>query len=543
MVAMTDNRAEEVLEDFKQLSGDRGTWESHWQEIAERALPSFSNTFNFNSYRTAGGKRTEQMYDATAGVALKRFAAILDSLLTPRNATWHRIIPEDPGLSKDRQTRLWFEELNRLLFRYRYAPKANFAAQNQQNYLMLGAFGTGVVFTDALDAEPGIRYRALHLGEVYFRENHQGIVDTAFRRFELTARQAVQKWDENGLPEKIVEAAKKKPGTKFWFVHCVKPREDYDPERLDARGMPFASYYVSEEGRITVQEGGYRSFPYAIGRYEQSPGEVYGRGPAMDVLPAIKVLNEEKKTMLKQGHRAVDPVLLAHDDGALSNFSMKPGALNGGAMTQDGKRLVDVLPTGNLAVGQEMMNDERALINDAFLVTLFQILVETPQMTATEVMERTREKGILLAPTVGRQQSEYLGPLLEREIDVLNQQNLLPPLPPALAEAGGAYRIEYDSPLSRAQRAEEVAGLMRTLESTLNVVNVTQNPEPLDWFDWDTIVPEVAEIQAVPERWMRAREEIAQMRAQRAQQQETNTAVDAAPGAAAMVNALSKAKQ
>lgn len=43
------------------------------------------------------------------------------------------------------------------------------------------------------------------------------------------------------------------------------------------------------------------------------------------------------------------------------------------------------------------------------LVTLFQILTETPQMTAAEVVERTNEKGILLAPTVGRQQSEYLG--------------------------------------------------------------------------------------------------------------------------------------
>ena len=36
------------------------------------------------------------------------------------------------------------------------------------------------------------------------------------------------------------------------------------------------------------------------------------------------------------------------------------------------------------------------VINDAFLVTLFQILTETPEMTATEVIERTREKGALL---------------------------------------------------------------------------------------------------------------------------------------------------
>jgi hypothetical protein len=42
-----------------------------------------------------------------------------------------------------------------------------------------------------------------------------------------------------------------------------------------------------------------------------------------------------------------------------------------------------------------MMLEEQALIKDTFLVSIFQILSENPEMTATEVMERTREKGIL----------------------------------------------------------------------------------------------------------------------------------------------------
>ena len=189
------------------------------------------------------------------------------------------------------------------------------------------------------------------------------------------------------------------------------------------------------------------------------------------------------------------------------------------------------------------MDDERALINDAFLVTLFQILVDTPQMTATEVMERTREKGILLAPTVGRQQSEYLGSLIEREVDLLVRQGLVPAPPPALVEAGGSYRVEYDSPLSRAQRAEEVAGVMRTIETTLNIVNVTQDPAPLDHFDWDIIVPEVAEIQAVPQRWMKAMDQVNKIRLDRRQQQNQEQAVNAMPGTAAVMNANTKAQE
>jgi hypothetical protein len=535
-----DSTAQDILEELGQLTGDRGNWESHWNEIAQRVLPAYVNTFQTNSFRSPGEKRTEYIFDSTASVALKRFGAILDSLLTPRNTTWHRLLPSDPYLAKDRSVKLWFEEATRILFRHRYAPMANFASQNQQNYLSLGAFGTGCVFVDQLRNEPGLRYRAVGLGEIYFKENHQGLVDTAYRRFELTARQAQQQWGD-ALPKSIAECQNK--NQKFWFVHCTKPREDYDRDRLDAKGMPIASYYVAEEGQVLLAEEGFTSFPYAISRYEQAPGEVYGRSPAMDVLPAIKTLNEEKKTLLKQGHRAVDPVLLLHDDGVLSDFSLKPGALNYGGVDSNGRRLVDTLPVGNIAVGKEMMDDERAIINDAFLVTLFQILVETPQMTATEVMERTREKGILLAPTIGRQQSEYLGPLIEREVDLLVRQGLLPPPPPVLLEAQGEYRVEYDSPLSRAQRAEEVAGIMRTIETTLGVVNVTQNPEPLDHFNWDAIVPEIAEIQAVPQRWMRAMDQVQAIRQGRQQQAEQQQAINALPGVAAVTKAQAVAEE
>lgn len=533
-----ENLACEIVANFERLSGARGTWESHWAEIADRLIPSHRNKFTARgNTSTPGAKNTEFIFDSTASVALDRFAAILDSLLTPRNSTWHRLMASDPVLNRDRQVKLWFEEVNRLLFKYRYAPKANFASQNQQNYLSLGAYGSGCVFIDKLHArEGGIRYRNIHLGEVYFQENHQGIVDSCYRYFAVSARNAKQKpeWAKE-LPARIKDCTN--PDQEFMFIHCVMPRTDKDPKRVDFKGMDFASYYVNVEEKKIVEERGHNVFPYGISRYQQAPNETYGRSPAMSVLPAIKTLNEEKKTLLKQGHRALDPILLIHDDGIADGFSMRPGALNPGAITADGRPLVQALQTGNIAVGKDLMDDERIIINDAFLVRIFQILTETPAMTATEVMERTKEKGILLAPTIGRQQSEYLGPTIERELDVLAEQRMLPPMPRALIEAKGEFRIEYDSPLSRAQRAEEASGLMRTIEVALNVVNVTQNMEPLDHFNWDVIMPAVGEIQGVPYQWMKSMEQVAMIRAQRAEQAQMQTAIQAGPSAAAMMKA------
>lgn len=529
--------AQQVLKEFDELSGERTNWESHWTEIAQLFDPSSQHLFQSFGNRTTGEKRNEFIFDSTAPLALSRFAAILDSLLTPRNQTWHRIMPSDPYLAKQRRVRLYFEEANQLLFKYRYAPKANFSSQNQANYKALGAYGTGCLFTDSLKAERGLRYRAVNLGEIYFAENHQGIVDKAVRRFELTARQAVQKWPKTIGDEIRKMSESNQSEVKIEFVHCVKPRNDYDPERVDEKGKPWGSYYVCKKDKKLVADEGYETFPYAISRYTQVAGEVYGRSPAMDVLPAVKTLNEEKKAVLKQGHRALDPIYLLHDDGIMDTMSAKPGAMVSGAVSADGRPLVHTLQPGNIVAGKELMDDERTIINDSFLITIFQILTENPQMTATEVMERTREKGILLAPTIGRQQSEYLGPLIEREMDLLSQQGLLPSMPEELLEAAGEYKIEYDSPISRAQRAEESSGIMRTLEAALNIANITQSPAPLDFFNLDVIMPELADNNGVPSRWMKTIQEVQKLREGRTQQMQQEQMINAAPGMAAIMKA------
>lgn len=540
--------AEDALAEFAQLRTPREmAFEGHWEEVAELIDPPSRNTFTYGSQNTPGEKKTDKQVDATGMQALERFKAICDSLITPRNQTWHTLAADNPYLMKNRRVQLFFEEATRALFKHRYAPNANFSAQNQGVFHSLGAYGTGSIFVDRFQAADrggrGLRYKSLHLGSTYFRENHQGLIDGLVRVLRMTARQMVQKWTEEKCPPQICEAFQKRSENLFEVIHLVTPRADYEPENvMSPKSKPFKSVYVSMTGKWLLEHDGYFSFPVAASRYIQTPGEVYGRSPAMQVLPALKTLNAEKRTFLKQGHRAADPVLLTVE-GGLVDFSMRPGAMNPGGMAMNGTRLVDVLPTGEIQISKEMMAEEKMLINDAFLVTLFQILTETPTMTATEVIERTNEKGILLAPTIGRQQSEYLGPLIAREVDVLSMEGLLPPMPPELREANGEYTVIYTSPLSRAMRAQEAAGFMRTVESVKEIVNITQDPSLLDPFNFDTAIPAIAEINAVPPSWMAGEDEIKQKRAARADAQAKQQAIQAAPGQAAMMKAEAAAAE
>ena len=537
----SDEYTNQLIQEFDVLAGKRGIWEKHWEEVALKVLPYYSTSFYAQGNMTPGVKRNQEQYDITANTALWRFAAAMESMLTPANGKWHRLRCTNPDLMKIRDVQMWFDQVNDLMFRYRYAPSANFQANQHDGYVSIGAFGTSSLFIDALDPKygRGLRYRHVHLGELFFRANHQGIIDSVFRRFKMTTRQIAQKWGKDKLPDTLQGKLNDGKGKdeEVMCLHIVTPNNDYEPGRFDMKGKRFKSCYIIKDTRTLMEEGGYDSFPYATARYLTAPGELYGRSPAMNVLPSINVLNEEKKTILKQGHRTVDPILLAHDDGVLDGFSLKPGAINRGGVNADGRAMVQALPVGNIAIGKELMDDERQAINDAFLVTLFQILVETPQMTATEVLERAREKGALLSPTMGRFQSESIGPMIHREFDLLMSQGLLPPIPQALIEARGEYLVDYDAPLNRAMRSEEAAGVMRVAQWAAEIAAQTQDPSALDWIDWDVVIPEVADINGAPFRFIRDAATVQQIRDGRSQQQAAQQVTDALPGMAQMMKA------
>jgi hypothetical protein len=530
-----------LLREFAQMQVWRNTTAAHCEEIAELILPTSRNTFFYGNYNSPGAKKTQQQVDATGALALHRFCAIADSLVTPRNKPWHGLEGDD-YVMKDRASRLWFEYTAKDMFRLRYAAAANFAAQNYNNWQSLGAFGNATMFIDKVDARwhvgaRGLRYKAIPFGETFYGENHQGRVDRMFRWFRLTAYQAVQKWGRAALPANLVSPLLQNSQWPYSFLHVVKPRgDDYDAESLDHRSLPFCSYYVSMEGRCLMQpEGGYRIFPYAVSRYDQTPNEIYGRGPAHIVLPSMKTLNAEKVVFLKQGHRASDPVLLVADDGVV-DMNLRPGAINKGGVSADGRPLVHTLPTGDISINEKMMMEERGIIDDTFLVSLFKVLTEHPAMTATQVIELVNEKGMLVAPTLGRQHTEYVGGMVPRELDLMAEMNMLRPMPPRLAEAvrahgHGAYEVTDTSPLAMSARAGIAAGFMRSVEMSREIVNITGDPSYLDTYDFDAATPEIAQINGAPERWMADPQKIAAKRQMRAQAQARQEQIQALPGA------------
>lgn len=535
---MTDSRAEDALRRQSQMESLRANFDTQWTEVAERVLPA-QRSFN-NTKRFGGEKLSEKVFDDTAPLALPRYAAALESVVMPKTQQWQALkAPE--GTPEGQALNEYFDALTKTLFRARYAAKANFVGQTGEMFMSHGAFGNGVLFIDE-DMGRGLRYRCCPLAEIYIATNFQGLIDTVHRRFELTARQWVQKFGD-ATPATIAKAAEQEPERKFELLHCFKPREDADWSRMDYRGMPYASYYVSFEGRQLLKEEGYRTMRYVVARASTAAGEVYGRGPAMQVLGTIKGVNEKVKTLLRTGQRSADPAILLSDDGSLGPFNSSPGALNYGALGPAGEELAKAFQVGaNMPLNQEMVLDDRRVINDAFLVTLFQILVESPQMTATEALIKAEEKGALLGPPMGKVQAD-MQPMVSAELDILDAAGVLPQMPDELVEAGGLYRIEDTSPLSRLQRAGEGVGILRTLEQAGPLIEA--DPEAAIVFKGKgpAIIRTLADVNGMPAHLLNSDDEVAALTEAQRQAQQQQSLLEAAPVAADAALSLAKASE
>ena len=318
----------------------RAQFERQWHMIGMQVLPRYDDFIN---KAVQGARRDQFIYDSTAPLALESRRGARKPVGPAHAILAHarRDRQKAPAQPPDQG---YCEDVRELMFAMRYSPYANFASQIQEVFLQLGAFGTGTVFIE--DAyERGICYHAIPLAEAFVAQNAQGYVDTMFRRYELTARRAYQRWGEK-LDEKV-KWVEKEPNATSSF--CTRlPRTKSASGSKTYRGMAQAAFDISIEGSTMLSSGGFRTMPYAVSRYVTNAREVYGRSPAGTALADIRTINEQSKTELRVGQQIADAPILTSDVDALSPFSTKPGAINAGYLNERGEPLAKRMePSGD----------------------------------------------------------------------------------------------------------------------------------------------------------------------------------------------------
>jgi head-to-tail connecting protein len=524
-----------------ELKQERAVLDSFYEELEQLVDPMAAGGFT----KMSPGQQRNYNFDSTAMDGLDRFTAALGAVTTPKNQRWHGLTVLDPNLSRLPGVNRWLEHATDRLFACRYAPHAGLPTAYSEDRRALGCYGTGALWVDEVKGR-ALFGRALHMSQIYVDVDFRGRVDTVHREFELTARHAKQMFGEESLPPKVRAACydPKREGDKFTFIHVVRPNELIEAERLDWRGKPIASRYIAVEEKWLVRRGGYWTMPISVSRNVTSPGQKYGTSPTMKVFGTAKGLNEIAKTILRAGHKAVDPALAFFDDGDISKLVTKPGGLNPGLVNEDGRLLVGAVPTGgNHMLGRDIQESERAVVKTAFLEDFFRILTDpADRMTATQVLEMIAKQGVLIQDFADRYESEKLGVTIERELDILMRAGQIEPMPPEMEEAGARPLVVMTNPLARMARAQEASAFTRWVEIGVQAA-AAGAPQALDRINWDEGMAGVGDVLGVRPSWILSDDELAEIRRDRAAKEEAAAVASVVPDVAKASLDLAKANQ
>ncbi len=508
---MSNTLATALIARQERLAAERGTIESHWQEIAELVAPMRAE---FTLRRMAGDKRQQRIYDGTPGLAAENLAAGIWGMVTNSANEWFRIEAREDRINADPAAQRWLEDVSRLMRQAFAAGGQRFYARAVDLYADLVTFGTGIFYVEE-KADGGAHFACRHLAECYIAENERDEIDTVYRRFEWTARQAHLQWGDK-CSEAVCRAVEREPERKFAFLHVVRPRETgpagRDRMQLD---KAFESFHVDVEGRCIVAEGGYYEFPFQVPRWSTRSRSVYGDSPAMLALPDIKMLNAMAKTTIVAAQKAADPPILAPDETAVRGIRTAPGGIIYGGIDDNGRVRYQPLVTGaNIGLTLEMAEQRRQAIREAFHWSLL-LMVAQPNQTATEVLARQEEKLRLMGPHLGRIQSEFLDPLLDRLFGMLVRAGRVPPIPPIFADLP-ELKIEYVSPAARAQRAAEGQAIVQALQALMPLGAI--KPELYEAIDVDAAARAIASAFGAPSSLLKPADEVAAAREANAQQ-------------------------
>ena len=502
-----------LLKRYDRLRADRVNWDSMWEELAIYLMPG---KIDFITTTTKGSKRAAEVYDSTAIHALQILSASLHGSLTSPSTKWFGLRFREDELNENKEAKDWLEKCSKGIFQE--FGKSNFSTEVAEAYQDMVGFGTAALQFDVKTKEAnfdGFNFRACHLAEVVIAESEEGRIDTVFRKLKLTARQAHQKFGDD-CGDKALKALEKDPDQIFEYVQAVFPREIQGEVAMVAppHMRPWACYFISVIDKKICKESGYYELPFMVPRWSKTTGDIYGFGPGCVARPDIKTLNESRKLAMKAWEKSIDPPLKAMQNGILGKIDMRPSTVT---YVRDMNNLEPIVNATNWNADQLMLSDVRASVRRIFFSDQLE-LNEGPQMTATEVQVRYELMQRLLGPTLGRLQSEFLNPIVERAFYAMMRGNVLPPMPEILQEIGSDLDIEYVGPLARSQKMDEVTGIQRAIDGIMQLAQV--NPEVLDIVDVDKAGRTIADRLGAPADMLLGDEQVGELRQARQQQQQ-----------------------
>ena len=479
---------------------------------------------------------SKNIYDDTAVWANQMFGNGLSSYLVPKADRWAYLKPVGiPSADLSEEELVFLERLsNRVMFEYA-TPQSQFYPTSHEAFQDIGSFGTAAVYVN--QNKGVINFKSCPLADTFFDVNEEGEVDTTYYRRYLSTKAMIQQFPHIVNIQGFDANA---TNQKWELVYSVEPSDDVRATKKGTVGTtrPFKVTYWAAELTETLQVGGLTYFPFLVPRWAKIAGETYGRSPAMTCLSHIRVLNKMVKELLKSAELSNAPPLVAEDDSLMLPIQYGSRKI---LFHEPGTPAPTALLSGsqpNLTL--EMVQNYRDQIVKSFFVD--QIIKEQKKerQSIVEVQDDRGQMLQQLGPLLARMENEYLDPAIDLTIGFLQRKRdpVFENAPASLA--GQSLEIIYTSPAAQAQYASDIGNIAGFMQDIAPLA--AQKPELMDNVNDTNLIDEYARRRNVPRSVVRSKKEVAAIREQRAEQENQQQAVAAAPELAGAMKDVASAK-
>ncbi len=445
-----DKVAAMYLKKYEKAKSMRENFVPLFEECYEYALPQRESFY----YETIGQRRDDKIFDETAVVGVQEFASRLQQGLVPNFARWADFtsgseVPPDSRESVDND----LDEVTEYVFEV--IQNSNFGQEVHESFMDL-AVGTGVLSVAEGDAINPIVFSAIPLPHVVLDSGPDDKIDHVYRERQVRASDIEIMYPKAKISDKLTSKINNYPDERIKILEIVC--KDYTVKNEDA----YLFYAIECDTKEIVKEEKYRgvgSNPFVCFRWSKCSGEVYGRGPLINALSAIKTTNLTIELILENAQMAISGIYQMEDDGVVNpdTINLVPGTVIPKATGSRGLepiRAAGSFDVANLVLSDMRLNIKRALYND---------MLGNPDRTpasATEVAERMSDLSRRIGSAFGRLQAELVQPVLQRVVYILKKQGRID-LPTI---NGREVKVRSVSPLAQAQANQDISSVARWLE-------------------------------------------------------------------------------
>jgi len=493
-------------------------------------------------------KKSRVIYDPTAIGAREIWSNGILGNYMPKSTNWWVQQMSDMRLMDSKRVRQWLQDTDehlRAVLTQSGPDEANYYNQKLVSINDAGVIGDSFMYIEH-DQETGKQmFMCPHPREFRIRRDFWGRVVAIHHRFNKTIGQIKDEFGDGSLSESQKLALVNSPNQKAQIIHAIYKNKDYEPGKTGVVNMKWQHKYLNVEFKKIIKDDGSETLnpiPWSLNRPST---ESYGRGIVSQMFVEILTANFMGRDILIASQQAARPAMLI--PSALKH-KLRTGA---GGKTFVGNKEMQGLKMGDLVsrlidssgypFSENNHEKWQALVDSRFGKGLF-LSLNSADPSSYKNIDMVRgmqaERAVLMAPFLGT-----LGGITDREFDRIYEIELnsgrAPEVPDEVLQSqNGRIDIQYIGPLAQIlKQYYETGNLLQTVANMSAVMSVAPDSDVV--VDGDELMRKILESGNTPEEIVLSREDVAEIKAIAAQQQEQALQAQQAEQAAGMVPNLS----